>query len=66
MVSKSDIRPGRGGPFERLCKAVFSAGNVSADPANAIRYFMTNHFELWKEIQARRAINEADDAEETT
>lgn len=38
-----DITPGRGGDFERLCEAIFSAAKVHAKPEQAIRYCVDNY-----------------------
>ena len=41
-VSKTGMKPGRGGDFERLCNAVFEAAGVPAKAEGAIRYFTKN------------------------
>lgn len=56
IVSTSGISPGRGGPFEQLCTAVFGAGGVGPSPVNAIRYY-TKHLHPF--LQEMKSASEA-------
>lgn len=50
-----NITPGRGGIFERICKAVFSAAGVRSEPEGAIRKFLTAHgSEIRTRIEAKK------------
>ncbi len=42
-VKEDGLAIGRGGPFERLCNAVFVAAGVPAAAAGAVRLFVENH-----------------------
>lgn len=52
IVSGCEISTGRGGSFERLCTAVFSAGDVGQNPENAIRFYQKHFRDLGQEIKS--------------
>jgi len=41
-LKADNIKPGRGGSFEKICEVVFSCAGVHAKPEGAIKYFLTN------------------------
>lgn len=49
LAMQQNITPGRGGLFERLCEGVFDVAGVPAKPANAIRYFLDNYREHYRQ-----------------
>ncbi|MDO8287552.1 MAG: hypothetical protein Q7T69_21340, partial [Rhodoferax sp.] len=59
VICLSDgIVPGRGGMFEKICKAVFSAAGVRSEPEGAIRKFLTKHgSEIKTRIEKKRSQN---------